>query len=288
MSERPIRTHLVVGGFPPGATAAHDMDYARLRLLERLAAMPRVQTTVSSDFTDIERWLGDCRCLVTYVAGPHLQGDQNDLVRAWLEAGGRWLGLHGTSGGRAGRIEGRPTARRMERLPHHETLGSFFLNHPPIRHFRVDAADTAHPILQGLPPSFEVDDELYFLELLDTDHSQILLTTELPEDPAPEFGFSFDEDTSLLADGKTRVLGYTRDVGRGAVTYIALGHCHSPTTNGQPFVDESVGAGRQDPPALPWRLGNRRVQPPAHERAGVGGSRRLAGRQAEVGPQRLE
>ena len=47
-------------------------------------------------------------------------------------------------------------------------------------------------------------------------------------------------DTSLLQDGKTRALGYTRTVGEGGVTYIALGHCHSPETNGQPFVDRSV------------------------------------------------
>ena len=30
------------------------------------------------------------------------------------------------------------------------------------------------------------------------------------------------------ADGRTRVLGYTRDVGDGSVAYIALGHCHNP------------------------------------------------------------
>ena len=242
-----VRTHLVVGGFPPGATAAHDMDYARLRLLGMLAETPGSRTTVSSDFADLERWLGDCRALVSYVAGPHLQDSQNEAVRNWLAAGGRWLALHGTSGGRAGRIEGKPHARRMERLPHHETLGSFFLNHPPIRRFRVDTAAPEDPILQGLPASFEVEDELYFLELLDPDHSRILLTTELADDPAPGFGFTFDADTSLLADGKTRVLGYTRDVGQGGVTYLALGHCHSPTTNGQPFVDESVAPDGKTP-----------------------------------------
>ena len=39
---------------------------------------------------------------------------------------------------------------------------------------------------------------------------------------------------------RTRVMGYTRDVGDGGVTYIALGHAHTPSTNGQPFVDSSV------------------------------------------------
>lgn len=234
------RTHLIVGGFPPGATAAHDMDYARRRLLDLLGEKPGVQTTVSNDFADIERWLPGCRFLVSYVAGPHLIGEQNDVVREWLAGGGRWLGLHGTSGGRAGRIEGQPNARRMLKLPHHETLGSFFLNHPPIRRFQVDVADSDHPLVRGLPASFEVSDELYFIELLDRKNTQILLTTQLPQDPAPDFGFSYEEDTSLLPDNRSRALGYVRDVGKGGVAYIALGHCHSPETNGQPFVDESV------------------------------------------------
>ena len=36
------------------------------------------------------------------------------------------------------------------------------------------------------------------------------------------------------------MLGYVREQGAGAVAYIALGHCHTPVTNIQPFVDASV------------------------------------------------
>jgi type 1 glutamine amidotransferase len=128
----------------------------------------------------------------------------------------------------------------MVRGPHHETLGGFFLNHPPIRRFRVDVANREHPLCRGLPASFETADELYFIELGHPQATRVLLTTELEKDPAPGFGFKYDEDTSLLPDGKTRVLGYELPVGEGAVAYLALGHCHSPATNGQPFVDKSV------------------------------------------------
>ena len=38
----------------------------------------------------------------------------------------------------------------------------------------------------------------------------------------------YGTDTSVQSDGKTRVLGYTRRVGGGTVTYLALGHCHNP------------------------------------------------------------
>jgi type 1 glutamine amidotransferase len=219
-----MRAHLITGGFPPGSPAGHDMDYARLRLLELLHEHV-VNTTVAGDFTDVDKWLGDSQLLLTYVAGPFPDAAQNALLEAWLENGGRWIALHGTSGGKAIRTDG--PLRKFVKLPHHQTLGSFFLNHPPLRKFRVDVHEGGHPLMKNLPTSFEVEDELYMIEMMDGNATP-LLTTELPEDPSPPgFGYIYDEDTSLLADGKTRVLGYLREVGKGAVVYWALGHCHS-------------------------------------------------------------
>src|SRR5215210_6031750 len=138
--------HLVVGGFPPGEPAGHDMDFARLQLLGLLARRDGMRTTVAGDFADLERWLDRSRLLVSYVAGPFPDATQNHQLRAWLEAGGRWLALHGTSGGKAVRVAGDGGARRMMvKLDHHETLGCFFLNHPPLRRFRVDVAG-GHPL----------------------------------------------------------------------------------------------------------------------------------------------
>ncbi len=240
-SAQPIGAHLIVGGFPPGSSAAHDMDYARLRLLQLLQAHGGIHTSVAGDFADVSKWLATSRLLVTYVAGPYADEEQNRCIREWLEAGGRWLALHGTSGGKAAAVGTRRSARRMVKTSHHETLGSFFLNHPPVRKFTVRVADREHPLTRGLPDAFEVQDELYLIELQSPTSCHVLLTTELDKDPSPPgFGFVYDEDTSLLPDGKTRVLGYTKQLGEGGVTYIALGHCHSPTTNGQPFVDVSV------------------------------------------------
>jgi hypothetical protein len=50
------------------------------------------------------------------------------------------------------------------------------------------------------------------------------------------------------------VLGYVREHGAGAVAYFALGHCHTPDTNIQPFVDVSVDAQKQTPLRFrgPW------------------------------------
>jgi type 1 glutamine amidotransferase len=136
----------------------------------------------------------------------------------------------------------------MVKTSHHETLGSFFLNHPPLRKFLVHVSDRQHAVTRDLPASFEVIDELYLIELQEPPACHVLLTTELDKDPSPPgFGFVYDQDTSLLPDGKTRVLGYTRELGKGGVTYIALGHCHSPTDNRQRIVDASVQASGNAP-----------------------------------------
>jgi type 1 glutamine amidotransferase len=232
------RVHLIAGGYPRGQSAAHDMDYARLTLLQFLAEQD-VVTTVAGDFSDINEWLDGACLLITYVAGPFPNEAQNDAIRAWLTRGGRWFALHGTSGGKAARVEGQ-RGRTMVKMSHHETLGGFFLNHPPLRKFEVKVVGE-HALTRGLPASFEVADELYLVEM--QGENNVLLTTEIDKDPSPPgFGFIYDKDTSAQADGKTRVLGYTRDVGDGSVAYVSLGHCHSPLSNAQPFVDESVSA----------------------------------------------
>src|SRR5581483_10054090 len=181
--------------------------------------------------------------------------EQDRCIRDWIAGGGRWLALHGTSGGRAVRVSEAGRRRRMLKAPFHETLGGFFLNHPPIRRFDVTVVDQGSPLTRDLPESFEVVDEPYMIELQQPESCRFLLTNAIGADPSPEgFGFVYEQDTSLLPDGRTRVIGYSKDLGRGGVTYIALGHCHSATSNSQPFVDRSVAPDGRTPPVMrgPW------------------------------------
>ena len=243
------RAHLITGGFPPGSVAGHDMDYARLRLLEMLHARDGLTVTTANDFQDIERWLPGTDLLITYVAGPYPVGSGNAALQSWLEKGGRWLALHGTSGGKAVKTEHSGLAvKKMVKGEHHQTLGCFFLNHPPLREFEV-AVTGEHRVTRGLPKRFTVQDELYLIELQDPAASRILLTTELAEDPSPPgFGFFYDEDTALRPDGKTRVLGYARAMGRGEVVYIGLGHCHTSRADSRSPVDRSIASDGVMPP----------------------------------------
>jgi type 1 glutamine amidotransferase len=223
------RAHLIAGGFPPGSAAGHDHDHARLRLLGLLAEQ-HVPASVANDFTDVEKWLPVAQLLITYVAGPYPDAAQCRSIQNWLEAGGHWLGLHGTSGGRAERVEGARN-RRTVKTEHHALLGSYFLTHPPICRFRVDVSDIDHPLMRGIGPSFEVEDEPYFIELQDPGSIRVLLTADYgPGAVAPDIETLYASDTSLQPNGRTRVLGYTREVGKGGVTYFALGHCHNPAS----------------------------------------------------------
>jgi len=237
MTDTPSRrTHLIAGGFPPGSSAGHDHDYARLRLLGLLAEQD-VPASVANDFVDAERWLAVSRLLITYVAGPYPDPAQCRAMQGWLEGGGHWLALHGTSGGRAERVEG-ARQRRTVKTEHHALLGSYFLTHPPICKIHVDVVDREHPLTRGLGPSFDVEDEPYFIELQHPGTTRILLTADYgPDATSSAIGTLYPVDTSLRSDGKTRVLGYTRSVGRGGVTYFALGHCHNPAIRASRTAD---------------------------------------------------
>ena len=243
--QKPRRAHLVTGGFPPGAAAGHDHDYARLRLLTLLAEQD-VAASAANDFADVAKWLPVSRLLITCVAGPYPDAAQCSAIKRWLEAGGHWLGLHGTSGGRAERVEGvRP--RRTVKTEHHALLGSMFLTHPPLCKFRVDVRDATHPLTDGLGTYFEIEDEPYFIELQDPASTHILLTANYGTTAVSSVVDKlYAADTSLQPDGKTRVLGYTRAVGQGAVTYFAFGHCHNPTSR----EGRAADAGQVLPPVF--------------------------------------
>jgi len=246
MSTEVIRAHVIAGGYPPGQPAGHDHDYARLRILEQLKERDHVHATVAGDYTDIEKWLPASRLLITYVAGPFANDEQNTVIRQWVEAGGRWLALHGSSGGKAARMAD-STRRTMVKMPYHDTLGGFFLAHPPIRKFRVDLVDPKHPLTKGLPESFETIDEPYMVEMQHPEKSDLLLTSDWGPVPDTGAGFFYEQDTSTLPGGTTRAIAFVRHLSQGAVAYTTLGHKHTPTTNNQRSVDTSVAADGKPP-----------------------------------------
>ena len=209
---------------------------------------------MSNDFTDRDRWIRDCQLLVTYVAGPYADDHQTDVLRDWIADGGRWLALHGSTGGKAERLNPEGTKRRMAKMSYHEAPGGFFMTHPPIREFQVDVPDRNHVLTHNLPESFRVKDEPYMIEVL-LPETRVLLSTSEVAPPPPETQELYGGDTSLLPDGESRALGFVRDLGEGAVAYIAPGHCHTPTTGQRAVIDESLFVDGERPMRFrgPWK-----------------------------------
>ena len=111
------RAHLIAGGFPPGSSAGHDHDYARLRLLGLLAERD-VPASVANDFADVEKWLPVSRLLITYVAGPYPDAAQCRAIQE-LAGGGRPLARPARHQRRPRRAGGgrAPAPHRQDRAP---------------------------------------------------------------------------------------------------------------------------------------------------------------------------
>ena len=115
-----------------------------------------------------------------------------------------------------------------------------------------------------------VEDEPYFIELQHPASTRILLTADYGAGAvSPAIGTLYPTDTSLQPDGKTRVLGYTREVGKGGVTYFALGHCHNPAIR----AARAPGSDGHDAADLPRLLGDRCVRDAPAQRHRLGRGR---------------
>lgn len=191
----------------------HDIDYARLELLKLLAEDQRVRVRVFEDYENLEA-ISACDMLVTYTCDVVPSLAAQEALKAWLERGGRWYALHGTSSilrflSDSGLWDTPRWAPMFMDL-----LGSQFISHPPIAPYRVTVADPDHPLVEGVEP-FDTTDELYHLETHGDLH--VLLETECTE---PGTGFVEAAD----APG-THPVFYIKHHGAGAVLYLTLGHC---------------------------------------------------------------
>jgi type 1 glutamine amidotransferase len=198
--------HLIAAG------KFHDIDFARLELLKLLAEHAEIRTSVASDYADTEN-LAAADLLITYTCDLIPDAAQTAVLTDWLEAGGRWLALHGTNSvlrfADDGKVECPDVNPAFTRL-----AGSRFGGHPPIAPFKVHVTRDDHPLTAGLR-DFRIEDELYLIHR--TGDLDVLLHTAFTGD-CPEFREdSWDE-------AQMPVL-YEHVVGQGRVLYLTLGHC---------------------------------------------------------------
>ena len=211
-----IDATLVIGG------RWHDFDFARLELLKLFAEHEPVRVQVVSDYEDTAA-IAASSLLVSYTCDVRPSESAQRKIREWVEAGGRWLALHGTNSA----IDfPRPKGAECPRLfpLWVDTLGSQFIAHPPhppVEPWRVDIADPEHWLVRGIEP-FDTDDELYLSEYHDRNRLHALLSTTWSGHAT---GF-FESDWSVETRGTDQhLVMYTRPLGVGAVLYNTLGHC---------------------------------------------------------------
>ena len=201
-----VDAHFVAGG------KYHDIDFARMEVLKLLAEHPQIRTSVACDYSGLER-LEDCRFLITYTCDLMPGTAEARQLSSWLEAGGRWIALHGTNSilkftadGRVDTPDERPDVMAL--------LGTQFKAHPPIGPFLVEVVDRNHELTRGID-DFEIVDELYLSQT--TAEIDILMQTDF-EGEAPGF-------LSEKWNRTTLPVLYTRSVGKGGIVYNTLGHC---------------------------------------------------------------
>jgi type 1 glutamine amidotransferase len=220
----------------------HDFDYARLRLLELLAEDEHVRVKVAQHFHDVDL-IAASKFLVTYTCDVRPSEAEQQAIRAWVEAGGRWLALHGTNCALdPPAVLGEGLFETPRVFPSWvDTLGSQFLSHPSMEPYQVtvSAGAAGDPLVAGIGDFESGVDELYLME-----HRDDIVTLLETRWTGHTRGFAeadWDED-------RPRPVLYRRPLGAGEVVYFTLGHCRShwdmdaPPFNGARFPDIQRGS----------------------------------------------
>lgn len=205
-----IDVTLVAGGM------YHDIDFARLRLLELLGEHEEFRVRVQPDYEDADA-IAAGSILVSYTCNVRPSVAAQERIRQWVIDGGRWVALHGTNSALdVGTPEGVDSPRVFPLWA--DTLGSQFVAHPPIAPYLVELSAPDHWLVAGVEP-FETDDELYLSEHADRDALLPLLHTTWSGTAR-----GFVESDWTTGDDQHLVM-YLRELGAGAVLYNTLGHC---------------------------------------------------------------
>ncbi|MGB6454493.1 MAG: ThuA domain-containing protein [Streptosporangiaceae bacterium] len=192
---KPLLANLVCGS----PARNHDFDFARRALLDALYAAGDIRTDVYSNY-DAGQAVEAGDLLVSYTSQVPVADSHCEALRRYLERGGRWFAIHASN-----------SVRDNVHLP--GILGSRFLAHPPYMRYSVTVSRPGDPLMAGIDPAFDVDDELYIIE----QHAdfEVLLETRWGGEAMSQ---SYPETV--------RPLMYRHRVGAGGVLYLALGHCN--------------------------------------------------------------
>ena len=215
----PLLANLVCGS----PARNHDFDFARRALLDALYAAGNIRTDAWNNY-DAGEAIEAGDLLVSYTSQVPVADAQCASLRRFLERGGRWFAIHASN-----------SVRDNPHLP--GILGSRFITHPPYMHYTVTVSRPADPLMDGIDPTFEVDDELYVIE----QHADFEVLLETRWGGEAFGGRTFPDEV--------RPLMYRHRVGDGGVLYLALGHCNRPFDKPRPESPDAPD--RRGPWSLP-------------------------------------
>lgn len=226
--QKPIKCVLVAAG------QYHDIDFARLEVLKLLAEDDRIRVRIFEDYENIDA-IRDADILISYTCNVVPSAEAQKNVQDFVKNGGHYFALHGTNAVLKFLDDGLVDAPDdMPVLA--DTLGTRFLSHPPIIPFTIRNAQPDHPLVKGIPETFETTDEQYLVETrADLD---VLLDTEYDGEASLE-GFVHGDMPK-----ERHPVFYIRRMGEGAVLYLTMGHCRGhydmePVLDWWPEVDRS-------------------------------------------------
>ena len=131
---------------------------------------------------------------------------QRQAFQAFIRSGGGFVGIHSASG----------SERDWDY--YQKVVGGKFKRHPKLQPFSVQVVDPSFPAVQGLPPSFDWEDECYYVEKLQPGIKPVLMT-----DPHKVVDPQFASDPGDLVNGM-RPLAWYQTFDGGREFYLALGH----------------------------------------------------------------
>ena len=147
------------------------------------------------------------------VSGDALSTDQQAALRAWIEAGGGFVGIHGSGGDFA----------YDWRWYGEELLGAQFIGHtmwPHITQASVHVEASDHPAMAGLPAIWSREDEWYSFDRSVRGNKSFRVLATLDEATYERGG----PGAAKLAMGKDHPIVWSRCLAKGRVLYSALGH----------------------------------------------------------------
>ena len=153
--------------------------------------------------------------------GDALTPAQETAFEDWFKAGGGWIGIHG-----AGDSSHKDWSWYSETL-----LGSTFTAHPADPQFqtaRVQSLNEGHPVLEGLPESWEHNEEWYSFDAPAQDFGQVVILGVDESTYSPKnlvYGDHKDLRMDLTGAGPiAHPVVWARCVEQGRGVYSALGH----------------------------------------------------------------